>query len=69
LLEIARTLGLPQLEAAHFLDNPASGRVLEKLGFAANGLTAPRHSCARGSEATTRLMTLRLAVRAERIAA
>jgi RimJ/RimL family protein N-acetyltransferase len=69
LLEIARTLGLPQLEAAHFLDNPASGRVLEKLGFTPTGLTAPRHSCARNGEATTRLMTLRLQEPAERMAA
>jgi RimJ/RimL family protein N-acetyltransferase len=69
LLEIARTLGLPQLEAAHFVDNPASGRVLEKLGFTPTGLTAPRHSCARGGEATSRLMTLRLAASEGRMAA
>jgi len=69
LLEIARTLGLQQLEAAHFLDNPGSGRVLEKLGFAPTGLTAPRHSCARSGEATSRLMTLRLAEPQARLAA
>ena len=69
LLEIARTLGLPRLEAAHFRDNPASGRVLEKLGFGATGLTAPRHSCARGGEAITRLMTLRLAEPVAKLAA
>ena len=33
LIDIARTLGLPRLEGSHFLDNPASARVLEKLGF------------------------------------
>lgn len=69
LLEIARTLGLPQLEAAYFLDNPGSGRVLEKLGFTPTGLTAPRHSCARGGEATSRLMTLRLSTAEEKLAA
>ena len=69
LLEIARTLGLPQLEAAHFLDNPASGRVLEKLGFTPTGLSAPRHSCARGGEATSRLLTLRLRAPEARLAA
>ena len=56
LIEIGRTLGLPSLEGSHFLDNPASGRVLEKLGFTPIGIVAPRHSCARGSEAPARLM-------------
>jgi RimJ/RimL family protein N-acetyltransferase len=61
LIEIARTLGFVRLEAAHFLDNPASGRVLEKLGFASTGIVAPRLSCARGEEAPARLMRLELA--------
>jgi RimJ/RimL family protein N-acetyltransferase len=60
LVEIARTLGLGSLEGSHFLDNPASARVLEKLGFEPLGLVAPRMSCARGSEAPARLMRLRL---------
>ena len=60
LIDIAATLGLTELDAAHFLDNPASGHVLEKLGFAATGLTVPRHSCARGGEAPARLMKLSL---------
>ena len=33
LIAIARALGLERLEGSHFIDNPASGRVLEKLGF------------------------------------
>src|SRR5689334_7157212 len=37
LVEIARMLGLPSLEGSHFIDNPASARVLEKLGFSARG--------------------------------
>lgn len=60
LVEIARTLGLTRLEGSHFIDNPASGRVLEKLGFVPTGLTAPRMSCARGAEATSRLLRLSL---------
>ncbi len=53
-LSIARTLGHSQLKAMHFLDNPASGRVLEKLGFTPTGLVAQRHSCARGEAALAR---------------
>jgi RimJ/RimL family protein N-acetyltransferase len=60
-IEIARTLGLAQLEASHFVDNPASGRVLEKIGFEPTGIIAPRMSCARGAEVPARLMRLRLA--------
>jgi len=60
LIDIARTLGLTRLEGSHFLDNPASARVLEKLGFEALGIVAPRMSCARGHEVPARLMRLRL---------
>jgi RimJ/RimL family protein N-acetyltransferase len=60
LIDIAHTLRLAQLQAGHFLDNPASGRVLEKLGFEAVGITAPRMSCARGTEAPARLFRLML---------
>jgi RimJ/RimL family protein N-acetyltransferase len=60
LVDIARTLGLPSLEGSHFLDNPASARVLEKLGFEPLGIVAPRMSCARGAEVPARLMRLRL---------
>lgn len=60
MIEIARALGLPQLEASHFVDNPASGRVLEKIGFEATGIIAPRMSCARGEEVPARQMRLRL---------
>lgn len=60
LIDIARTLGLATLEGSHFIDNPASARVLEKLGFEAIGIVAPRLSCARGTEVPARLMRLRL---------
>ena len=61
LVDIARTLGLQRLEASHFLDNPASGRVLEKLGFQSTGVIAPRLSCARGVEIPARYFRLDLA--------
>ena len=69
LIDIARTLKLPRLEASHFVDNPASGRVLEKLGFMPTGLSATRYSCARGSEAVAKLYRLRLIERQEALAA
>jgi Acetyltransferases, including N-acetylases of ribosomal proteins len=49
-LGMARTLGHDEAIAAHFLDNPASGKVLRKLGFEPTGQVAMRHSCARGHE-------------------
>jgi len=60
LVDIARTLGFARLEGSHFLDNPASGRVLEKLGFEPVGIIAPRMSCARGAEVPACLMRLDL---------
>ena len=69
LIDITRTLKLPRLEASHFIDNPASGRVLEKLGFVPTGLSASRYSCARGSEAVSKLYRLRLIERQEALAA
>jgi len=69
-IAIARTLGLPSIEGSHFVDNPASGRVLEKLGFEPVGIIAPRMNCARGVEVPARLMRLQLvAGRAEEEAA
>jgi RimJ/RimL family protein N-acetyltransferase len=65
LIEIARTLGLSRLEASHFIDNPASARVLDKLGFESIGIIAPRMSCARGEEVPARLMRLRLTASVE----
>ena len=60
LIEMARALGLCSVEGSHFVDNPASGRVLEKLGFEPLGIIAPRMSCARGAEVPARLMRLQL---------
>ena len=50
-LDVARMLGHERIVASHFLDNPASGRVLAKLGFEATGRVVKRHSCGRGEEA------------------
>ncbi|MEI9852035.1 MAG: GNAT family N-acetyltransferase [Sphingomonas sp.] len=48
---IARdSLRLKRLVSGHFIDNPASGRVLRKLGFRPTGRIVPRHSRARGEE-------------------
>ena len=65
MIDIAKTLGFADLEAGHFVDNPASGRVLEKLGFRPLGITAPRLSCARGIEAQSKLYRLRLRAAAD----
>jgi ribosomal-protein-alanine N-acetyltransferase len=46
-------LGAEKLTARHFLDNPASGRVLEKCGFRYTG-EGTEHSIARGAAATHR---------------
>lgn len=42
------SLGYRRIVAGHFVDNPASGRVLEKLGFRRTGRVEPRDSRARG---------------------
>ncbi len=60
-LEIARTLGYARVMAMHFLDNPASGTVLKKLGFKATGVVSMRHSCGRGEEAPAAEYALSLA--------
>lgn len=51
LIRAARdSLRLDRLISAHFVDNPASGRVLDKLGFTATGVVAPRHCRARARD-------------------
>jgi RimJ/RimL family protein N-acetyltransferase len=47
-VELARLAGHGRLHADHFVDNPASGRVLRKLGFTATGKTFTRASKGRG---------------------
>ncbi len=48
-LRIAHTLGHRRIVAGHFVDNPASGKVLRKIGFLPTGRIAKRHS--RGRDA------------------
>jgi RimJ/RimL family protein N-acetyltransferase len=63
---IARhALGLKRLHAGHFADNPASGRVLRKLGFRATGKVAGRYSTGRAAIAPCRLFELDLTEEAE----
>lgn len=60
-IAVARdSLRLKRLTAGHFVDNLASGRVLEKLGFRRRGVT-PRYSAGRGSSAPCRMYELDLA--------
>lgn len=49
LLRVAQALGHREITGYHFADNPASGRVLEKLGFRRTGKDRPRFSLGRGS--------------------
>jgi RimJ/RimL family protein N-acetyltransferase len=58
----ARVLG--PLEAGHFVDNPASGRVLEKGGFAYTGETQNFFSLGRGAKAPVRRMRYQQPARA-----
>ncbi len=50
-LRIARTLGHRRVVAGHFTDNPASGKVLRKLGFVPTGRNGQRFSAGRGCAA------------------
>jgi RimJ/RimL family protein N-acetyltransferase len=50
LVEHARMVGVKRLDAGHFADNPASGRVLQKAGFIPTGQTEQRFSLARGEQ-------------------
>ncbi len=68
-IEIARLLGYQRVTAGHFVDNPASGSVLRKLGFVPTGHTVPRYSCARGSDVPACEYTLVLDASAEMRAA
>ncbi|NWG45275.1 MAG: GNAT family N-acetyltransferase, partial [Alphaproteobacteria bacterium] len=46
------------LVADYYIDNPASGRVLEKLGFAPAGPVAPHPCLARGTDVPAQPMAL-----------
>ena len=53
LLSLARTLGHRRVMACHFVDNPASGRVMEKTGFRPTGEIRVGRSAARLQPAAT----------------
>ena len=60
-IEMARkSLRIDKLSAGHFVDNPASGRVLEKLGFRPTGEIAGRYSAGRREIARSRQFELDL---------
>ena len=51
MVEIARSaLGLKRLASGYHVDNPASGRVLAKLGFTPTGRVVTQHCRARGHD-------------------
>lgn len=60
LLSLAATLGHRRIEARHFIDNPASGRVLTKLGFRPTGEIRPGISLVRDTVTPTRCYALEL---------
>ena len=61
-MNIARYgLRLPKLVSGHFVDNPASGHVLRKLGFTPTGQIVPRLCVARGQEVPCALYEAELA--------
>lgn len=59
---LAESLRLTRLVSGHYLDNPASGRVLAKLGFVATGEVRTRRSLARGAEVGCVMMEWRAPV-------
>lgn len=61
-LEVARLLGHTRIDAGHYLDNPASGRVLRKLGFQPTGAVKPRDCLARGEATPCAIYSLDLDV-------
>jgi RimJ/RimL family protein N-acetyltransferase len=65
MLSLAKVLGHKRLIANHFVDNPASGRVLRKLGFCPTGVMRNRFSLARGEEAPAHKLALALGERSD----
>jgi RimJ/RimL family protein N-acetyltransferase len=60
-VDIARHgLRLPRLVSGHFTDNPASGKVLRKIGFKPTGRVVNRMNLARGREVPCALYAMDL---------
>jgi RimJ/RimL family protein N-acetyltransferase len=53
-LSLARAIGHKRIVGSHFVDNPASGRVLEKVGFRPTGRVVERFSEGRGTSCLSR---------------
>jgi RimJ/RimL family protein N-acetyltransferase len=60
-IRAAGALGVRRVAAGHFIDNPASGRVLRKLGFKPTGRVAPLFSLGRNAEVPAARFELELA--------
>jgi RimJ/RimL family protein N-acetyltransferase len=58
MLSLASVLGHKRLVANHFVDSPASGRVLRKLGFCPTGVVRNRFSLGRRDEAPAQQLAL-----------
>jgi RimJ/RimL family protein N-acetyltransferase len=59
-IRLARAIGHERLVASHFVDNPASGRVLEKNRFTQTGRIVDRYSLGRGTACPAREYALDL---------
>lgn len=57
---IAKTTNFPSLISGHFIDNPASGRVMEKCGFTATGETCIDPNQYQGDNRPIRVLRLEL---------
>ena len=57
---IRQTTDIPSLISGHFIDNPASGRVMEKCGFVPTGETCIDESQYQGKDRPIRVLRLEL---------
>ena len=57
---IRETTDIPSLISGHFIDNPASGRVMEKCGFIATGETCIDETQYQGQDRPIRVLRLNI---------
>ncbi|KLI63463.1 GNAT family N-acetyltransferase [Aurantiacibacter marinus] len=68
MIEIAEAFGIESLEAGHFIDNPASGKVLRKAGFRETGEIHRTKSTGRGgAEVPTRRFVKWIGMNAQQV--
>jgi RimJ/RimL family protein N-acetyltransferase len=65
LLSLARTLGHQRVHAACYPDDPATGRILRKIGFAPTGAMDLRFSITRGGDAAAEIHAIDLGNRSD----